>query len=99
MSTETLANRIKRIRDRLTEIENERSSLPSDDFDRRSELMDEERTLDSRLAELKDEAAREGNGLAETQAREATEYERVPDVPPQQDERDRLVSELEGNQS
>jgi hypothetical protein len=42
--------------------------------------MDEERTLEARLGELKDEAAREGVGIAEETVSRATDYERVPDV-------------------
>ncbi|REK12525.1 MAG: hypothetical protein DWQ40_11310 [Actinobacteria bacterium] len=81
MTTETLANRIERIRARLVEIENERAGLPSDSYERRAELLDEEQTLEARLGELKDEAAREGVGLAREQAGDASRYERVPDLP------------------
>jgi predicted nuclease with TOPRIM domain len=77
---ETLANKIQRVRDRLAEIETERSSLEPDDFSRKADLMDEERTLEARLGELKDEAAREGVGIAEETVGRATDYERVPDV-------------------
>jgi predicted nuclease with TOPRIM domain len=80
MTIETLANKIQRVRDRLSEIETERSSLAPDDFSRKTDLMDEEQTLEARLGELKDEAAREGVGIAEETAGRATDYERVPDV-------------------
>jgi predicted nuclease with TOPRIM domain len=80
MTMETLANKIQRVRDRLAEIETERSSLEPDDFSRKADLMDEERTLEARLGELKDEAAREGVGIAEETVGRATDYERVPDV-------------------
>jgi predicted nuclease with TOPRIM domain len=80
MTMETLANKIQRVRDRLAEIETERSSLEPDDFSRKADLMDEERTLEARLGELKDEAAREGSGIAEETVGRATDYERVPDV-------------------
>jgi hypothetical protein len=42
--------------------------------------MDEEQTLEARLGELRDEAAREGAGIAEETVGRATDYERVPDV-------------------
>jgi hypothetical protein len=80
MTMETLANKIQRVRDRLSEIETERASLAPDDFSRKADLMDEERTLEARLGELKDEAAREGVGIAEETVGRATDYERVPDV-------------------
>jgi hypothetical protein len=80
MTMETLANKIQRVRDRLAEIETERSGLAPDDFSRKADLMDEERTLEARLGELKDEAAREGVGIAEETVSRATDYERVPDV-------------------
>jgi predicted nuclease with TOPRIM domain len=80
MTIETLANKIQRVRDRLSEIETERSSLAPDDFSRKTDLMDEEQTLEARLGELKDEAAREGVGIAEETVGHATDYERVPDV-------------------
>lgn len=81
MGTETLADKIQRIRNRIVEIEKERSELPAEEFSRRSELLDEEHTLEARLSELRDEAAAEGVGIAEKQAGDATDYERVPDLP------------------
>ena len=80
MTIETLANKIQRVRDRLSEIETERLSLAPDDFSRKTDLMDKEQTLEARLGELKDEAAREGVGIAEETVGRATDYERVPDV-------------------
>lgn len=79
MTTETLANRIQRIRTRLAEIEAERVGLPEDNFERRVELQDEVQTLEARLAELKDEATN-GVGYAEAEAGDASDYERVPDL-------------------
>ena len=80
MTLETLASKIQKVRDRLSEIETERSGLAPDDFSRRADLMDEEQTLEARLGELRDEAAREGAGIAEETVGRATDYERVPDV-------------------
>lgn len=80
MTLETLASKIQRVRNRLSEIEIERSSLALDDFSRRADLVDEERTLEARLGELRDEAAREGVGIAEETVGRATDYERVSDV-------------------
>lgn len=81
MDTETLSTKIERIRKRLADIESERADLPDDDFAKRSELLDEEHTLQARLAELQDEAAEAGAGMAREQAGEASDYERVPDIP------------------
>ncbi len=58
-----LMDRITRVRERLEVIEAEKSSLPGGDFARRAELLDEEHTLLSRLAELKSEAAAAGAGV------------------------------------
>lgn len=85
MTLETLADRIQRIRARLREIEAERANMEEDNFDRSAELLDEERTLEARLAELKDEAAEEGVGIAEREAGEMSDYERVPDLPDHED--------------
>jgi len=81
MVTETLADKIQRIRKRLADIAQEREDTPSDDFARRSELLDEEHTLEARLGELQDEAADLGVGIAQREAGKASEYERVPDLP------------------
>ena len=84
MTLETLADRIQRIRGRLREIEAERANMEEDNFERSAELLDEERTLEARLAELKDEAAEEGVGIAEREAGEVSDYESVPDLPDRQ---------------
>lgn len=81
MVTETLAEKIQRIRNRLAEIARERQDTPADDFACRSELLDEEHTLEARLSELQDEATDLGVGIAQREAGKATDYERVPDVP------------------
>lgn len=80
MTLETLASKIQRVRVRLAEIETEHSSLAPDDFSRKADLMDEAQTLEARLGELRDEAAREGVGIAEETVGRATDDERVPDV-------------------
>lgn len=79
MDTETLSAKIERIRKRLAGIESERAELPEDDFAKRSELLDEEHTLQARLAELQDEAAEAG--IAQREAGKASDYERVPKIP------------------
>lgn len=81
MDTATLATKIERIRRRLEDIEHERAELPPGNFARRSELLDEEHTLQARLGELQDEAAEAGVGLAEKKAGVASNYERVPEIP------------------
>lgn len=78
MTTQTLADKIQRVRDRLAEIETERARLKADDFSRKADLIDEERVLEARLAEMRDEAAREGAGAPKEVAARASGYERVP---------------------
>lgn len=62
MTTETLADQILRVRQRLADIEDERANVAPDEFSRKADLIDEERTLESRLAELRDRAAQELGG-------------------------------------
>lgn len=81
MDTETLSAKIERIRKRISGIESERAEVPEDDFAKRSELLDEEHTLQARLAELQDEAAGAGAGIAQREASRASDYERVPNIP------------------
>lgn len=81
MVTETLSDKIQRIRQRLADIAQERQDAPADDFARRSELLDEEHTLQARLAELQEEAAANGAGLAKEEAGTASDYDRVPEIP------------------
>lgn len=59
MTTETLADHIQRVRQRLADLQEERANAAPDDFSRRADLLDEERTLEARLAELRDRAAQE----------------------------------------
>lgn len=80
MVTETLADKIQRIRHRLAEIQTDRGNIDAQDFARRSELLDEEHTLQARLGELQDEATEQGVGIAEKEAGAASNYERVPDI-------------------
>lgn len=90
MDNDTLAAKIQDLRARLAEIADERQALPSDDFAKRAELLDEEHTLQAKLGELQDEAAEEGAGLAQREAGEASDYERVPDIPSEDDDLDSL---------
>lgn len=92
MTTETLADQIQRVRQRLADIEGERAAAAPDDFSRKADLMDEERTLEARLAELRDRAAQElggpaggvgspspSRGVEKDENGKASGYERVPD--------------------
>ncbi len=94
MTTETLADQILKVRQRLAEIEEERADVAPDDFSRKADLVDEERTLEAQLAVLRDSAAQEIGKVApegerspsaEADPEEAGEngkasgYERVPD--------------------
>lgn len=90
MTTETLADQIQKVRQRLSDIEDQRANIAPDDFSRKADLMDEERTLEARLAELRDRASQEiSAGSAEAPSRDtgsdeeedgkASGYERVPD--------------------
>jgi hypothetical protein len=81
MVTETLADKIQRIRGRLAEIADERAATEAEDFTRKSELLDEEHTLQARLSELQDEAADLGVGIAQKEAGAASNYERIPPIP------------------
>lgn len=92
MTTETLADQIQRVRQRLADIADERANVAPDDFRRKADLIDEERTLAARLAELRDRAAQELGGAPDSagspshnlDARDngngkASGYERMPD--------------------
>ncbi|CAN5824456.1 hypothetical protein BH23ACT4_BH23ACT4_14790 [soil metagenome] len=93
MTAETLADQISKVRERLTEIEEERADLAPEDFSRKADLIDEERTLEAQLAVLRDSAADEmgkaasvgngdvsgPNGPGEGENGKASGYERVPD--------------------
>jgi hypothetical protein len=91
MTTETLADQIQRVRQRLADIEEERTAAAPDDFSRKADLIDEERTLEARLAELRDRATQELGGTPDSAGRpsfsvdaeedsdgKASGYERVP---------------------
>jgi hypothetical protein len=54
MDTETISMEIVKIRSRLREIEDERSQIPDDDLEAKTDLHDEELELRSRLAELQE---------------------------------------------
>lgn len=92
MPTETLADQIQRVRQRLSEIEDERAKAAPDDFSGKADLIDEERTLEARLAELRERAAQEiagapgsatspasNQGGNEEENGKASGYERKPD--------------------
>lgn len=81
MDAATLADKIKQVKERLAEIQDERAGLAGDDFAKKSELLDEEHTLQAQLEKLQDESAEQGVGIAEKQAGDASDYERVPDLP------------------
>jgi hypothetical protein len=81
MVTETLADKIQRIRGRLAEIAAEREATEAEDFARKTELLDEEHTLQARLSELQDDDADLGVGIAQKEAGAASNYERVPPIP------------------
>jgi len=104
MTTETLADQIQRVRQRLADIEEERAAVAPDDFSRKADLTDEERTLDARLAELRDLAAQELGGttdpagspsrqidITESANGKASGYERVPND-------DQELSDTDGDQ-
>ncbi|MEX0796411.1 MAG: hypothetical protein WD274_06935 [Acidimicrobiia bacterium] len=91
MTTETLADQIQKVRQRLSGIEDERANVAPDDFNQKADLIDEERTLEARLAELRDRAAQEmagapGSvagpssdiGVQREESGKASGYERVP---------------------
>lgn len=100
MTTETLADQILRIRQRLAEIETERSEVAPDDFTRKTDLIDEERTLEARLAVLRDSAAQEvaapgsagspssGMGAEEGENGKSSGYERVQGNDPELNDTD-----------
>lgn len=92
MTTETLADQILKVRQRLAEIEEERAEMAPDDFSRKADLVDEERTLEAQLAVLRASAAEEmgkdapgsggdssGSRGPEDENGKASGYERVPD--------------------
>jgi hypothetical protein len=81
MDTETIATQIEDIRNRLAEIQDERTAIPEDAFAARSALLDEEHELAARLAKLRDLAAEQGAGFAEKKAASQTDLTNSPDLP------------------
>jgi hypothetical protein len=91
MTTETLADQIQSVRQRLSDIEEERASVAPDDFSRKADLIDEERALEAQLAELRDRASQDlsadpgstdgaSSGVEIDDGNgKASGYERVPD--------------------
>lgn len=77
---DSIAREIKQIRDRLAEIEDERSHLDSADQTRQQELLAEERRLEVRLAEIEDDLSDE-RGEAEEKATRQTDLTRTPRLP------------------
>lgn len=56
MTTRLLTDHIQNIRQRLADLQGERAIVADDDFARKGDLIDEERTLESLLAELRERA-------------------------------------------
>lgn len=76
----TIAGEIKQIRDRLVEIEDERSHLDDADQTRQNELLAEEKRLEVRLAEIEERLSDE-RGDAEEKATHQTDLTRAPRLP------------------
>lgn len=78
---EQAASEIREIRRRLTEIDDERGHIPAGDTKRSEELLDEEHRLETRLAELEDQAVEGEAGEAEEEAAAQTDLTRTPKLP------------------
>lgn len=78
---ETVASQIEEIRRRLAEIDDEREHLAAEETERRDELLDEEHKLETRLAELEDQAVDDEAGEAEKGAAAQTDLTRTPKLP------------------
>lgn len=78
---ESVAAEIERIKTRLAAINDERELLSVQESRRREALIDEEHTLEARLADLKDRLAEEDAGDAEQQAAAQTDITRTPRLP------------------
>ena len=76
-----LPQEIKAIRDRLAEVERERTTLADSDFERRDELLDEEQDLEARLTHLVETAGSDRDGEAERTVAEHTDLTRSPRLP------------------
>lgn len=81
---DTVAREIEQLRDRLAEIEHERSHLDDADRARREELLAEERRLEVRLAEIEERLSDE-RGVAEEEVSRQTDLTRAPELPESED--------------
>lgn len=78
MTTEDLANRISTTRERLRQIELERGRLAPHELGEKARLLDEAHTLQARLGELEEMAARRLLGSVRQQAAAQTDLTRTP---------------------
>jgi predicted nucleic acid-binding Zn-ribbon protein len=81
---DNIAREIELLRDRLAEIEDERSHLDDADQTRREELLAEERRLEVRLAEVEERLSDE-RGVAEEKLSHQTDLTRTPRLPESED--------------
>lgn len=81
---DTIAREIEQLRDRLAEIEDERSHLDDADQARREELLAEESRLEVRLAEIEERLSDE-RGVAEEEVSHHTDLTRTPRLPESED--------------
>jgi len=81
MDATSITTEIQEIRNRLSEIEGTRRGLAEDDFATKADLLDEEHTLEARLAELRELAAETDSGLAEEEAADQTDLTGTPELP------------------
>jgi predicted nucleic acid-binding Zn-ribbon protein len=81
---DTIASEIEQLRDRLAEIEDERSHLDDVDQARREELLAEESRLEVRLAEIEERLSDE-RGVAEEKVSHQTDLTRTPRLPESED--------------
>jgi predicted nucleic acid-binding Zn-ribbon protein len=81
---DTIAREIEQLRNRLAEIEDERSHLDAADKARREELLAEERRLEARLAEIEERMSDE-RGVAEEKVSHQTDLTRTPRLPESED--------------
>lgn len=82
---DTIARELEQIRDRLLEIEDERSHLDESDEKRHHELLREEQRLENRLTEIEEEVT-EDRGGAREKAASQTDLTRSPKLPDSKDE-------------
>lgn len=81
MQPSDIADEILKIRERLAEIAEIRKQLPAEALVEKTELLDEEHELEAHLAELKDQAAQAGAGLAASHAAAQTDLTDTPRLP------------------